>query len=412
MLTPMLQSVPNAVSRASVVTPATTAHTILNQYSLSNAAAGRAFVAELSGFEVLVLAKEIDSALRGTYVNNIYTAGTSQLLRLRRPGGEDLWLVVSPRKGIWTSARVAEREETSDFTTRVRSELQRARFVGADQLDLDRIFRLFFEGDDRKTLILELMPPGNLLILDREGRIRVALNEVRAKGRRLVKGGTYLPPGQSRTSPADVGPADVGRMLREEDTVGKAIGKHVALPRKYVADALGRLGAGDGTPSRAMEGREDEIAGILRSMAERARSSPAPCICETEGGEEVFAFHPGGLKVKEEAPTMSELCDRLFLDEATTPSPAVSPEEARRKELQATASKLRSDSESLLGQAARAREGADRARDAPLDEALQVVRSLGSKPAREPTSSQGQLRPFTTWRRSSSPGRRRASRPR
>jgi len=76
------------------------------------------------------------------------------------------------------SARVSERGETGEFTSRLRGELERARFTRASQADLDRVFLLEFEGDEARTLVVELMPPGNILVLGSDGRIRLALNEV------------------------------------------------------------------------------------------------------------------------------------------------------------------------------------------------------------------------------------------
>ena len=77
-------------------------------------------MAELSGFEVLGLLNEIGANLRGAYSNNIYKMGESHLIRLRKPGSEDAWLVVSPRRGVWLSRSVKERSETAEFTTRLR----------------------------------------------------------------------------------------------------------------------------------------------------------------------------------------------------------------------------------------------------------------------------------------------------
>jgi predicted ribosome quality control (RQC) complex YloA/Tae2 family protein len=345
-------------------------------------------VSELSGFEVLVLAKEIDSSLRGAYINNIYTFGASQLVRLRKPGSEDTWLVVSPKKGVWISTMVSEREETAEFTSKLRGELERAKFSGASQSDLDRVFLLEFKGTEDRTLVVELMPPGNILVIDGEGRVRLALSEVRSEARRIARGGMYTPPKQNRMSPSDVGPEEVKRMLSEESTLGKAIGRHVGLPRKYVADALNRLQANDGTPSAEMTGREEEIAGVLNRMVELAGGSPAPCVCDTPAGQELFAFHPIGLRAVAEAETMSELCDRYLLAEALAPQARVEPEESKRLELQATVAKLRAESESLRAKAVEAREAAKTARTSPLAEAIKTVNKAGVKTPRDPASSE------------------------
>jgi predicted ribosome quality control (RQC) complex YloA/Tae2 family protein len=344
-------------------------------------------VAELSGFEVLVLAKEVNSALAGTYVNNIYRAGGSQLVRFRRPGGDEVWLVVSAKKGVWLSSSLSEHGETDEFTSKLRGELERARFTGASQLDLDRVYQLEFEGAERRRLVVELMPPGNLIVLDREGRVRLALNEFRAEGRRVSRGLPYTPPTQSRMSPLDVGEDDVKSMLAEEETVGRALGRHVAIPRKYVAEALSRVGALDTSPSSEYSERGAELAAALHQMVSLARDAPSPCICETPTGEEIFAFPPRGLVVRKESRSMSALCDELFLKEATAASVGPDQEEARRKELLSTIAKLKRDSEAMLAEASKVRSSAERARSSSTAEALSIMKESGVKPSREPASS-------------------------
>lgn len=343
-------------------------------------------MAELSGFEVLGLLKEIGAALRGAYVNNVYTAGASHLIRFRKPDAGDLWLVVSPRKGVWLSKGVTERTETTEFTTRLRTELERARFLGARQADLDRVFELEFEGRGERRLIVELMPPGNIVVTGADGRVAAALRDVRAPGRRVVRGEAYQPPAQSRISPADIREEDVKSMLRGEKTAGGAVGRHVALPRKYVSECLARLGLADGSPSAGLEGRESDVVRTLAAMVEEARDRPRPCVCETPKGDEIFAFPPRGLLVKETAGTLSELCDGLFLQEAQAEPAAASPAETKRKEMEVTIVKLRSESASLRAAASKARESAERARSLALKEALDILKETGVKPPRELSS--------------------------
>jgi hypothetical protein len=126
----------------------------------------------LSGLEFRVLSREIDSALAGSYVSNIYSVGESQLLRMRRPGGQvggepsEVSLVLSPKLGAWITEKPA-RVETTDFTTALRSNLLRAKLQSVSQVDLDRVLILQFEGkgeDGSLKLVLELMPPGNLVL--------------------------------------------------------------------------------------------------------------------------------------------------------------------------------------------------------------------------------------------------------
>ena len=344
-------------------------------------------MAELSGFEVLALLKEIDSALRGTYINNIYSFGTSQLFRMRKPESPDLWLVVSPRKGAWISRSVSERAETTGFTSKLRGELERARFTGAGQADLDRVFEFAFEDKHQRKLILELMPPGNMIVVDASGEVTLAQEEVRSPARRVVRGDPYQPPRQSRISPLEVSAAEVARMRELEKTAGRAIGRHIALPRKYVTESLSRLGLNDESPASSLSGREDALVRVLGDMVREARDNPRPCICRTDDGEEIFVVPPGGAEIAESAGTVSELCDRIFLHEAGETGGEPSPEAGRRKELEVTIAKLKAEAASLKVRAARTRNAAAEAASNRLEDALLLLKEFGSRPGKEPTSS-------------------------
>ena len=344
-------------------------------------------MAEISGFEVLALLKEISSELQGAYINNIYSSGDSQLFRLRRPDAGDTWLIVSPKKGVWISRLVSERGETSDFTTALRGELERGRFVAATQIDLDRVFVLEFEGREGRRLIVEMMPPGNVIVTDENGKILIARSEVRTPARRLVRGGSYIPPAQSRLSPLSADPKAVAEAISQEATVGRAIGRHLALPRKYVSECLDRLGLEDDDPSSELLGREAKVIEVLAQVVNDVRENPRPCVCDTPQGEQIYAVPPAGAKVKVTASTISELCDRLFLQEAQAERQVQTDEETKRKELEATVGKLKAESGAKLAEAAKVRAAAGEARSSALSEALRIMQSTGLQPSSAPTSS-------------------------
>lgn len=346
------------------------------------------FVAELSGLEVLVLTKEIESGLRDTYVNNIFRIGEAQIIRFRGQDGNDVWLVTSPKVGVWLSEKVAERGETTEFTTSLRKLLGRARFKAASQVDLDRIFVLEMESTESMRLVVELMPPGNLIVTDAGGRILAIKNEVRSPRRRLVRGGHYEPPRQTRQSPGDVRVEDVQTMVKAEKTAGQAIGKHISLPRKYVVEVLSRLALEEGSPSTLITGREPEVVGILRDLVDEATSSPTPCLVETDGIREVFVVRPVRSHVVREADSVSSICDEVLLDKVLRTE--VSEQSDSEKEalgLAARITKLEEEAESYKGQALKARALAVTAkRTSSTHDALEVIQELGIKIREAPSS--------------------------
>jgi hypothetical protein len=175
-------------------------------------------------------------------------------------------------------------------------------------------------------------------------------------------------------------------MLSEEKSAGGAIGRHIALPRKYVSECLARLGLGDDSPASSLQGREQEVVRTLAALVDDARERPEPCVCETARGDEIYVIPPRGLKVKISGKTLSELCDGLFLQEVAVEPEKVQPEEAKRKELEATIARLRTESESLVARASRAREEARKARSSELEDGVRALRDLGVKTQRPPGS--------------------------
>jgi predicted ribosome quality control (RQC) complex YloA/Tae2 family protein len=349
---------------------------ILSQYSLSNALFAGTFVAELSGLEVLVLVKELDLRLRGFYVNNIYSLGDSLAIRLRRPGDEDALLVVSQKRGAWISSLLSERTETTPFASKVRQELERKAFVSARQQDLDRAMEFSFgDGAGSRVLVVEMVPPGNVMVTDTEGKILVVKRETRTKDRVMAKGGTYSPPVRKRTSPEELTPGAVREALESEATAGAAIGRHVGLPRKYVQEVLQKLGIEDAEPSERLMGREAEAVRAVKELVQAARERPRPCVCEFSGGQEVFAVPPDHPKVLFEAESISEVCDRLFLDEAKAPPEASKGPGAPGAE----AEKLRSQEEGLRRKALEVRSAAEKAQLADLEGAILAVEAAGVK---------------------------------
>lgn len=343
-------------------------------------------MAELTGLEVLVLTEEIDSALRGSYVNNVYSIGDGQIIRFKKPDDGDAWLVASPKLGVWISEKVSLREETTPFTTTLRRLLERARAVGTSQVDLDRIFVIDLKGIESRRLIVELMPPGNMIVTDMDGKILAIKEEVRSPRRRLSKGVHYEPPAQSRGSPSDISPDAVMSMARAEKTSGRALGRHLSLPRKYIREVLARLSISEESPSASLLGREEEVVGVVKGLVSEARSSPSPCLGITEDGDDVFVVAPKAFEVRRKAETVSQLCDELFLDRLKEGTKQIGySQERRRLELEARVSRLKEEEATLLDRAGRIRSLAASGLDPA--KALDLMRDLQLTTKKRPASA-------------------------
>lgn len=290
----------------------------------------------LSGLEFRVLSREISSTLTGTYVSNIYSIGESQLLRMRKSagaeGGEstEVSLVLSPKLGAWITGKPA-RVETTEFTTSLRSHLLRARLKSVSQFDLDRVLMLGFEGkgDAELTLVLELIPPGNLVLSGPDRRIILLLRDVRTEARRLARGYPYAPPVQTRASLETLTKQDLKIALAKEKTLGRALGRGLSIPRRYVDEVLARLLRAQGDSTDISDADVDRIMTTIRDMLTTIEDHPSPSLVVTdEESVEVMVIQPKSGEVVDTSPTLSPLLDKLLFNGLLT----AEEEAASRKE--------------------------------------------------------------------------------
>lgn len=313
---------------------------------------------ELSGLEIAVLAKEIRSALSQSYVTNVYSLDDSQVIRFRGADSHDTLLVLSPKYGPWISSRISERVETGEFTSKLRRQILRAKVLSAEQVDLDRILRLELSGVAGPiALVLEMMPPGNIFVLGEGDRVILALREVRGPRRRIRTGETYLPPHQNRLSPADVSESFLEKAISEEGAIGKALGKRIALPRKYVVEVLERAGVMENEGTESAE-RLGKLADSITGLVQEARTQPRPTMAATKDGPEIFAVRPRTLAELTEAPTLSELADTVLLPLLLAEGQKKELDQGgrRMKELEATRRGLGAKAQDLAEKSRRVRE--------------------------------------------------------
>ncbi len=352
---------------------------------------------ELSGLEIAVIANEVKDRLRGAYVNNIYSLNDTQVIRFRASGSDDALLVVSPKYGAWLSTRVSERGETSAFTTKLRAEITRSKFASVEQVDLDRVLALDFSEPGRsRRLIVEMMPPGNLILTGENEKIVLLLNEVRSKKRRLLVGGMYAPPAQSRLSPEHVTASDLLAATKSSGTIGLALGRSVALPRKYVIEVLARMGLNEGDSVNGIQGRLGDLADAVNSLVFEARSEPRPTIAGVGDEVDVYAVQPKSGRTTLGVKSVSEAADEIILPLllAGLKKEGVNGDERRIGELKATEARLRSEAERLGTRALAVRKiaatiGANPPGQAPatLSEAGDILPKEVSEEAREGFSS-------------------------
>lgn len=314
----------------------------------------------ISGLEMRVLVGEI-SKLLGWYVSSIHSLGSNQVFRMKSPDG-DADLVVSPTLGAWITKSPAH-GTTSEFTTSLRRELLRLKLERVEQLGLDRVLSMWFsDGERQLRLVLELMPPGNIVLTEGGDRILVALREFKGQHRTVARGRTYVPPPQNRTSPLEVSASSLESMMSREKTVGRALGRGLSLPRRYVDEILAKVALNQEDPLPLPPGKLAEVERAIGDLMD-SLGHPTPTLVETPSGLEMMVVQPVRGTVVETAPTMGELMDKAFARSLLEAEDEPVEEDREAREIEVTIHRLQSEMEGLGKKAVSLRELASRMRE-------------------------------------------------
>ena len=151
----------------------------------------------MSNVDIMLVLPEIRKAIEGAFVKNIYLHGHVFVFKLYQPSGGNAQLLIEPGRRIHLTEfhRVAQKQPTK-FVTVLRKYLRDKRIVSVKQHGLDRIV-VFETGDESGTykLVAELFGDGNLILLDPQDAIFVAMRYKRMRDRDLVPKAKYeLPP--------------------------------------------------------------------------------------------------------------------------------------------------------------------------------------------------------------------------
>ncbi|MHA2432956.1 MAG: ribosome rescue protein RqcH [Candidatus Thorarchaeota archaeon] len=151
----------------------------------------------MSNTDIRLILPELREAAEGSFVKNVYQYGDVFVLKLYKPAGgtSQLLFEVGHRIHLTEFRHVAPRVPPK-FCTALRKYLRERRVLSVSQHDLDRIVVIEI-GDESSShkLVVELFGNGNLLLLDPNDTIFVAMRYRRMKDRAVVPKANYeFPP--------------------------------------------------------------------------------------------------------------------------------------------------------------------------------------------------------------------------
>lgn len=248
----------------------------------------------LSALDVTVLTKELAEMITNSFIDNIYSVGSSKdalFLKVRTRDGKLLFLRADPGVRANITKYVGEKG-LSGRVPIFRRFLRNSRIVEVRQHEFERIIELVVSGGGVKSgvLIIELMPRGIVALIDKgSGKVLVSTADLTVKDRVVRPGKPYAYP-PSLPNPLKEPPSKWHELLAaSRGSLGSALIRGLGIPPEIVNEVLSeelrRLSASAVSLNDVAKIREMIVKFITKVLEE-----PSPVIIECDG--KPVAFHP------------------------------------------------------------------------------------------------------------------------
>lgn len=203
---------------------------------------------QLSSLDLHFLVRELQPLI-GARLDKAYQ-GTGErkkdlLLQFHKKDEGKAWLRVLLPGFVYLSEEKPEYDVMpGPFATFLRRHVGNARLIGLAQKSFERILELKLENKDGVfTLVLELIPPGNALLLNQDGKI-INLLEPQKTSSRVLRGGAVYEPPPVLFDTKHATPEMVVETLfsSTKDSIVKSLAIDLGLGGEYAEEVCSRAG--------------------------------------------------------------------------------------------------------------------------------------------------------------------------
>ncbi|MGD1838739.1 MAG: ribosome rescue protein RqcH [Nitrososphaeraceae archaeon] len=201
---------------------------------------------ELSSIELNYIIKNIFTKIQdGYYINQIVGVTKDCIsLKLHHSLKPDVIVLLSTN-AIWITRNSFKSMDDNTIVNRIKTELERSKFVSISQLDGERIVLLTFEmfNGAKRNLIGEFFGHGNIILCDEDMKIISILNPIQVRHRTLKVGLSYIPPPKRGLDVLKLELSDLNDVYDNmfNSDLPRWLGRNLSLPKKFTEEIINRL---------------------------------------------------------------------------------------------------------------------------------------------------------------------------
>ena len=211
---------------------------------------------EMTSFDIAAFVPELNEALRGARIENVYRIGTlTFLLRLHKPNQPPLQLLIEAGRRLHLTSYVLKKPaKPPTFCMALRKYLRNGKIHEIHQHEFERIVVIVVttkEGEFR--LVCELFGQGNIILVSPENKILQALTFRRMRDRNILRGEIFKHAPMMGRNPIALDLQNFGEIKRfGRLEIVKALTKFLGIGGFYAEEILIRAQIEKNTPCEAL----------------------------------------------------------------------------------------------------------------------------------------------------------------
>jgi len=215
----------------------------------------------MTNFDIAAILPELRQHTIGGHIHNVYQITEEAFLLKLHPG--NLNLIIEPARRIHlTKFEIKTPEKPSQLCMAFRKHIRSARITSIEQPNFERVVFVDIErqGESQK-IVVELLPRGNIILIDEQGKVIVSSHYIRMKDRSILRGQPLKLPPQRGRNLLEATPGEVQnlRKLSKVDAV-KALAQVFGVGGTFAEEILQRANVDKSLSASSLS--DEQIAAI------------------------------------------------------------------------------------------------------------------------------------------------------
>jgi predicted ribosome quality control (RQC) complex YloA/Tae2 family protein len=221
----------------------------------------------MTNFDIAAILPELKQHTIGGRIHNVYQITEEAFLLKIHPG--NLNLVVEPARRIHlTKFEVKTPAKPSQLCMAFRKHIRSAKITNIEQPNFERVVFVEIERQGQpQKIVVELLPRGNIILIDEQGKVIVSSHYLRMKDRSILRGQPLRLPPQRGKNLLEATPNDVQnlRNLTNIDAV-KALAQTLGVAGTFAEEILQRAHVDKSLPASSLS--HEQITAISNAIEE------------------------------------------------------------------------------------------------------------------------------------------------